>query len=198
MRLRSRTGKKKSYIKLAATSFGIVLIICGLYTAILLRAPDKKPLSTIEQQAFLEKNPAPSKEQLIIPKIALKAPISDDGATALRSGAWHRFPERGNPEIGGNMILAAHRYRFAYTPQRVRAQSFFYNLPQLKVGDDIYVDWHAKRYQYKVTQLLDVKPDQINIEDASATPKLTIYTCTLAGSADGRVVVVAEPSSATN
>lgn len=180
-------------LRLFAAIVGFSLILAGLYILFLLKAPDKHPLSPSRQRNFIVKTPVSSGEQLIIPKISLKVKISSYGISSLRTGIWHRYPERGNPEIGGNMVLAAHRYVLAYTPGRVIDRSFFYNLPKLQKNDDVYVDWHSKRYGYKVTQIISVKPNQTEIEEESSFPKLTIYTCNLAGSTDGRVGVIAEP-----
>ncbi len=63
------------------------------------------------------------------------------------------------------------------------------------MGDDITVYWDKKDYRYKITEVKTVKPNETSIEAPSKEPKLTIYTCTLGGSADGRVVVIAKPAS---
>lgn len=193
MHMRSKKINNKPAWQVIAGLIGVILVLGGIYTIVLFRAPYKPALPPEKQQSYLGQTNISSGEQLIIPKISLNLPISNEGMNALKTGAWHRFAERGDPETGGNMILAAHRYVFSYAPTRVAKESFFYNLPQLKPADKVYVDWHGQRHSYKITQILQVKPDQTSIEESSDTPKLTIYTCNLAGSADGRVVVIAEP-----
>ena len=157
-------------------------------------APSKKTLTTNQQEVFTA---AVGKKEdvntLIIPKIAVSSPILEGDAGVLDKGTWHRFPDRGNPEKGGNFILAAHRYVFAWLPQQVSKQSVLYNIDKLELGDDIFIDWQGKRYSYKVSEKRTVKPNETSIELASNTPKLTLYSCTREGQNDGRDVIVATP-----
>jgi len=132
-------------------------------------------------------------DQIIIPEVGISAPILTGGSEALEKGAWHRYPERGNPVVGGNMIISAHSFIFDWNPLKTRENSYFYNLHKLNVGDAVYVDWQGKRYAYKVSKTYEVKPDATDIEAPGIKPHLTIYTCTPGGSADGRVVVEAVP-----
>ncbi len=157
---------------------------------VLLNSPDVKPLSTIEQSEFTPEEIQES--QLIIPKIAVNVRIYDGDLSVLNKGIWHRFPERGDPVEGGNFILSGHRFTMGRTPGETRQKSYLYNIDKLKEGDEILVDWQKIRYSYKITKVYQVKPDQTEIEEPSKEAKLTLYTCTLAGSADGRVVVEAE------
>jgi LPXTG-site transpeptidase (sortase) family protein len=64
-----------------------------------------------------------------------------------------------------------------------------------KVGDEVVINWEGKQYKYRITKLKTVKPNAIEVEDQTSDPQLTIYTCTLGGAADGRVVVVAKPET---
>ncbi len=70
-----------------------------------------------------------------------------------------------------------------------------YDLDKMKLGDKIIVDWHKKRYAYKVTKIYSVKPNAVEIEERSDYRKMTLYTCTLAGSTDGRIVIEAKPTA---
>jgi sortase A len=134
-----------------------------------------------------------NENQLQIQSVGINTKILEGGEEQLENGAWHRFPERGNPEIGGNFILSGHSFVWAYTPWQVSEKSYFYNLKDVKVGDEVTVRWNSKDYNYKVDSVFSIDPSQTNIEDKSDTPIMTIYTCTEGGSADGRVVVVAKP-----
>ncbi|HET6747358.1 MAG TPA: class E sortase [Candidatus Saccharimonadales bacterium] len=131
-----------------------------------------------------------TENRLYIPKLKLNVPygITEE---ALNSGAWHRYPERGDSEKGGNFILAGHRFEMGWTYQEINKKSPFYHIDQLHVGDDIFIDFNGKRYQYKIEDRLKVKPTQIEIEASSNDAKLTLYTCTLGGEMDGREVIVA-------
>ncbi len=175
----------------------IIFLIGGVYVAYLtILAPKHVMNSTSTSQAQYIKNYTPKVSQqdtLIIPKISVKAPINPGGVATLENGAiWHRQPENGDPMKGGNFVLAGHRYQFAITPDRTIKSSVLYDLDKMKVGDKIFVDWHKKRYIYKVSKLYSVKPNQVEIEQRSKESKMTLYTCTLAGSTDGRIVIEAK------
>lgn len=134
-----------------------------------------------------------NQNQLQIQSVGINTKILEGGEEQLEYGAWHRFPERGNPEIGGNFILSGHSFVWGYTPWQVSEKSYFYNLKDVKVGDEVVVRWNSKDFIYKVEKVFSINPSQTSIEDRSDTPIMTIYTCTEGGSADGRVVVIARP-----
>ena len=175
-------------IALVLVALGCVFVISAQLS------PSKKTLTTNQQEVFTAAvSKKPDVNTLIIPKIAVSSPILDGDVAVLNKGTWHRFPDRGNPEKGGNFILAAHRYVFAWLPQRVVQHSVLYNIDKLELGDDIFIDWQGERYSYKVSEKRTVKPNETSIELASETPKLTLYSCTTRGQNDGREVIVATP-----
>jgi sortase A len=131
------------------------------------------------------------KDQVIIPQLGIQEGIYEGGPEVLENGTWHRYPERGKPGVG-NFILSGHRFVMGNTPGETLRKSPFYNLGKIKVGDPLYVDWRGRRFSYKVTKTYQVKPNEVSIEAPSKKHKLTLYTCTLSGSADGRLVIEAE------
>lgn len=131
-------------------------------------------------------------DRLYIPRLGLSLPYATGGPEVLASGAWHRYPERGDPAHGGNFILAGHRFRLAATPNATIDSSPFYHIDRLGIGDKIYVDFDGQRYEYSVTKHYTVAPTEVQIEASSSTPKMTLYTCSLAGSSDGREVIIAK------
>ena len=175
-------------------SVAVLLFGGGLYLLSLVTAPVLLPYveksQTIDLAAI--ESPNVDKNRIIIPKIGVDIPYGE-GEVALDHGAQWRYPERGNPEDGGNFIIAAHRFALAATPQATLVKSPFYHIDKLVVGDEIVADYNGKRYGYKVEKIYDVKPTQVEIEAPSDTAKLTLYTCTLGGSSDGRVVIEASP-----
>lgn len=130
---------------------------------------------------------------LYIPKIELAIPYRTGGPKVLNENAWHRYPERGDPVKGGNFILSGHRFNLGLTPGATKRKSPFYHINKLEVGDKLYVDFEGTRYEYEVVRRFSVKPHQTEIEAPSEQPKLTLYTCTLKGEADGREVIEARP-----
>ncbi len=181
--------KRRGWIWLLVLLF-LLMGFGGTYLLILLQSPNKATLSDSQQSAFLEAQPYDT-DRLIIPELSLSEPILNGDANVLEKGIWHRFPERGNPKDGGNTILAGHRYVFAWLPQKVVEQSRLYNLDKLNVGDPIYINWEGKQYEYKVAEKKTVNPNDSAIEAQSIENKLTLYTCTLSGEADGRIVIIA-------
>ncbi len=184
---------KKNGWRIFTSVLSLILIGSGVYLFVLLRAPNIRPLSPAKQEAFIPEQYGD--KQVIIPKIAVNIPVNEGDYTVLDKGGWHRLPNLGDPESGGNFIVSAHRYILASTPDHTKQQSYFYNLDKLVVGDQILADWHHKRYTYKVTAIETVPPTQLSIESASDEKMMTLYTCTLKGSRDGRVVVIAKPAS---
>lgn len=190
---RYHEGKRpqKTWKSVVLGIVAVCLIFSGLYMLFLLRSADVKPLSQQKQEQFVPEQIA--EKQIIIPKIAVKVDIFEGDKSVLEKGAWHRVPENGDPDKGGNFVVSAHRFVMGGTPGQTKQRSPFYNIEKLSENDTIFIDWQHKRHEYKITKVYKVKPTQVEIEAPSETAKLTLYSCTLGGSADGRVVIEAEP-----
>lgn len=166
----------------------------GLYILLLTATPNI-PLFYPTKQIEVRALPKPTGDRIYIPKIGVDVPIAT-GEKALNDGAWHRFPERGDPEKGGNFILAAHRFEIGLTPGETMRKSPFYHINKLDIGDQVLVDYGGKRYGYQITSHQSVKPTQTEIEaplSDTEEPHMTLYTCTFKGEADGREVYYAKP-----
>lgn len=174
-------------------SLAVLLLIGGVYILTLVGAPTVAPL-IVMKPISVNALPAPngSDNRIIIPKLGVNIPYGE-GKAALDRGAEWRHPERGNPENGGNFIIAAHRFSIQPTPGGTIEKSPFYNINKLISGDKIIVDYSGTRYAYEVDGTQNIKPDQTEIEAASEQPKLTLYSCELDGSAAGRIVFTAKP-----
>jgi sortase A len=196
---KKRTGKKK-VLTFLAIFFPIIGIVAGAYILFVIYSPTfiNVPLisgrSGDETSKKLTHTPGTYGDRLFIPQINVDvAIVTGTTIEALDRGSWHRKPELGDPVKGGNFILSAHRFTMGLTPQQTLAKSPFYNIEKLQVGDQIYVDWQGKRYAYEISKEYEVKPNAVYIEDASAIAKMTLYSCTMGGSADGRAVFDAKP-----
>ena len=171
----------------------IIGILAGLYLLFLVNAPAllaPKPVADSHLAELIPENTSPTEPRVYIPRLNLNLEFSDS-PSALDDGLWHRHSQRGNPEDGGNFILAGHRLQLAPTPHETVRKSPLYHVDQMKRGDHIYVDFQGKRYIYEVTATYTVKPQQIEIEAPSTQPKMTLYTCTINGESDGRDVIEA-------
>ena len=170
-----------------------VLLVGGGYVLSLVGAPTVAPL-LVMKPISVNALPAPAKtdNRVIIPKIGVNIAYGE-GAASLDRGAEWRYPERGNPESGGNFIIAAHRFSIQPTPLGTIQKSPFYSIDRLAVSDKIIIDYNGTRYAYEINKIGSVEPNQTAIEAPSETPKLTLYSCELDGSAAGRVVLTATP-----
>lgn len=177
----------------------LIIFGLGVYGLLLVLSPASGNLpvvgkSSIDLNTSDDKND--TRDRIQIEKINLEVPFSSEGGPELlEQGAWHRYPERGNPEIGGNFILSAHRFVLGSTPGMTRTKSPFYNLHRLEEGDSIRIFYNGQWYDYKVVKRYSVKPNSIEIEEPTTSPKLTLYTCSLKGSSDGRYVIDALPAN---
>lgn len=175
--------------------FSVVCFVGGVYLLVLVLTPNVPvlyPVTEINPKTL----PAPTGDRVYIPKIGVNVPINTGGPEALNDGAWHRYPERGDPVQGGNFILSAHRFAIGLTPGETRRRSPFYHVDKLRTGDQILVDFSGKRFGYEITSHEQVKPEQVEIEaplEQGEDPHLTLYTCTFKGEADGREVYFAKP-----
>lgn len=185
-----RAVNKKGWQRILLAIVAICLFIAGAYMLITAVAPSIVVRPTKIAAIKLDKK----KDQVIIPQLGIQEGIYQGGPEVLENGTWHRYPERGKPGVG-NFILSGHRFIMGNTPGETLRKSPFYNLGKMKVGDPLYIDWRGRRYTYKITKTYQVKPNEVSIEAPSKKHKLTLYTCTLSGSADGRLVIEAELAS---
>ena len=164
----------------------------GLYSLALVTSPALADI--VRPPVDISKVPAPKidENRIIIPKIGINI-MFGEGTESLDRGAEWRYPDRGNPEKGGNFIIAAHRFSLQPTPTATIQKSPFYNIDKLGVGDKIVVDYNGKRYGYAVQEIKTVAPTAIEIEAPSGAAKLTLYSCSLDGAASDRVVLVSKP-----
>lgn len=197
MRFKHKKGPRKKsglWSKLLLL-FSIAGLAGGIYLLVLVLTPNVPVLFPVEP-INVKALPEPTGDKIYIPKIGVSVDLSAGDEGILEKGAWHRFPERGDPEMGGNFIVSAHRFSLGATPGQTRQRSPFYHIEKLEAGDQILVDFQGKRYGYEITQEKSVKPNQVEIEapvEEGGQAKLTLYTCTLKGESDGREVFIAKP-----
>ncbi len=129
----------------------------------------------------------PNAEELIIPNLGLDTKINE-GQTmaALNTGPWRR-PNTSTPDKGSNTVIAGHR--FTYTNPR----GIFYYLDKVKIGDQIGLLWHGKKYLYSVQKTEVVPPTDTDIEAPTPNAQLSLYTCTPLWWPKDRLVIIATP-----
>ena len=193
-------AERKNRRRALLLPFAIVLLIGGIYLVYNSLSPNI-PDFAVDTQAVAKKlttaDPTIGENRIYMPQINVDVPIveveqGESEMKALDRGAIHRAPQNGNPEDGGNYVIAAHRFTLGYTPSQTRAKSPFYHINEMQVGDQIYVDYKGIRYAYKIFEKKIVAPTAVNIEDRTDEPQLTVYSCELSGSRDGREVLFAK------
>lgn len=184
--------KKNNWRKRLVTLLAISMFFVGGYLLFLTLSPKTAIPSNIDLNTADDAND--NRDRIQIERINLEVPFyAGDSAATLEKGAWWRFSERGSPTTGGNFILSAHRFFLGLTPQGTRAKSPFYRLNEVQPGDKIKVFYEGEWYEYEATKNYSVDRTAIQIEDPTEDAKMTLYTCSLAGEADGRVVIDAKP-----
>lgn len=117
----------------------------------------------------------PKTNRLIIPSIGVSTDIeeatNDNYESALKKGVW-RVSDFGEPNQGNlPIILAAHRYGYLAWTNSYRHFNSFYNLPKVKVGDTVVIDWEQREYTYGVYKV------ESGREIADYSADLILYTC---------------------
>jgi sortase A len=86
----------------------------------------------------------------------------------------------------GNAAIAGHRTTYGAP---------FFDLNQLKAGDDIFLtDTQNRRWDYKVTRSFVVSPTDVSVLDPTPFAQLTLTTCNPRFSATNRLIVTAQLS----
>lgn len=117
----------------------------------------------------------PTQNGMIIDSIGVRGEIheGDYSEAILRSGLW-RVPEFGTPENNTTpIIIAAHRWGYLSWTAAFRKLNSFYNLPNLKIGDTVQINWNQRKFIYKIY----AEDTGESITDYSAN--LILYTCQL-------------------
>ena len=90
---------------------------------------------------------------------------------ALKRGVW-RVPDFGTPvDRTKPVILAAHRFEYLAWSNIYRRKNTFFNLPKLKEGDRIEINYKQRKYVYEIYG--ESRGEEIS--DYSAN--LILYTC---------------------
>ena len=193
--LRSRIA----LVLLSLIAFGSFVLLVLPYLprlSFLLTKPRIDP-SSYQQAAQATKDGANANTQdnqpgnrLVLPDIGVNTEIIDGRdiyVIGKNQGVW-RETRTIDPTQDGNIVIAGHRFLYTATNG-----GWFYNLPELKNGQKIYVRWNEKVYEYEVYNSKTVLPTQVDIRDTDpAVPKkLTLYTCYPLGSTAKRFVIEA-------
>ena len=142
--------------------------------------------------------------RIIIPKINVNAPVTygltsldeSTAQTALQNGPIN-YPVAGataTPGQRGNTVILGHSSADVFAPGDYKF--IFVQLNRLTAGDLFYLDYGAKRYTYKVTELKVIDPtDVAALNLGTDKPYATLVTCDPPGTTAQRLLVIAEQVS---
>jgi len=125
------------------------------------------------------------RNKIVIDKIGVNGEILEGHSdSTLNDGFW-RMPETSTPELGGNTVIAGHRFDYTYGPLT------FHNLNKLSLGDEIKVIWFNKTYTYKIDSMKIVDSDNLAPIENNDKNTLTLITCTSLTDSSQRLIVKA-------
>ncbi len=134
-----------------------------------------EPADYLAPQTHVQSLPKtdPRPQRLRIPAIQLDTPVYEvfvvDGAWQVAEYAAGYHHGTALPGNTGNTVLSGHA--------GLRG-AVFRDLPALKIGDEIFLETGGWSYRYRVRDMRNVWPTQVEVMDPTPTPVLTLITCT--------------------
>ena len=120
--------------------------------------------------------------QLQIPKIGVdEIVVAGVGVDDLKKGPGH-YPQTPLPGEAGNAAVAGHRTTYGAP---------FFDIDNLKPGDDVVATTYAGRFVYKVTGTQIVPPSNVTVLADTPDDRLTLTSCDPKYSAKNRIIVSA-------
>ena len=164
---------------------------------------------TKKSYAWLDFQVVPTDNRLVIPKLGRSVPIVEMGTeniegenwtdlekqiqSGLQKGVVH-YPGTAKPGQTGNVFITGHSSYYPWDPGKFK--DVFAVLGKLEVGDEYYVYYDQKKYTYKVTEKIEVTPDNVNVLQQPHDKKVsTLMTCTPVGTTLRRLIIRAEDIS---
>ena len=173
-------------------SLGIALLITGL---ILLSKSQEKIVDNsdtfedepVSVEGFLlnDIQSAPVPIKIIIPNLNISIDVEK---SKIIGGYWEVFEDKagwgegsGYPGQPGNQVIFAHARENLFLPLR-----------SIEVGARVYILTDSVWFDYQVTEIKEVLPNQIEVIAPTEDETLTLYTCS--GYKDSkRLIVTAKP-----
>lgn len=111
-----------------------------------------------------------------IPKLRIDNAVVAIGGEDL-SKSLVQYPGTALPGKNGNAVVFGHSILpIFYNPKNY--MSIFSTIPTLKAGDDIFINYDGIAYKYKVEELFEIYPTDIQILEQNPTDSfITLVTC---------------------
>lgn len=115
-----------------------------------------------------------------IPKLKIENAIVSIGGEDLSKNLV-QYPGTALPGKNGNAVIFGHSILpIFYNPKNYMA--IFSTLPTLKEGDDIFINYDGVAYKFKVEELFEIYPTDIQILEQNPSDSfITLVTCTPPG-----------------
>ena len=131
---------------------------------------------SLEYVVDQEEKDAENAYLLSIPELKIKdAEVYEGGEDLSRS--LIQYPGTARPGQVGNTVIFGHSVLpVFYNPKNYI--SIFSTIPKLERGDEIFVNVGNIEYKYKVVEMFEVEPDNLNILDQRSNDSyLSLVTC---------------------
>jgi len=111
-----------------------------------------------------------------IPKLKIQDAVVALGGEDLTKNLV-QYPGTALPGKNGNAVIFGHSiFPIFYNPKNYT--SIFSTLPTLKEGDDIKIEYDGVSYEFKVEELFEIYPSDIQILEQNPTDSfITLVTC---------------------
>lgn len=188
MRKSTRKSSKKLSRRFAAAtvliSLGLMLILAKNNSAAFLSSDFQQEPVKVEGFTQTKYDAKKLPKKIIIPLLSIDLLVKP---ARIINGYWEVFPDSaawgetsGYPGEKGNQVIFAHARPGLFLPLR-----------SIKLESKIYVLSDEKWYGYRVTEIKEVYPNQLEVISPTDDETLTLYTCS--GFADAkRLIVVAK------
>lgn len=193
---REKSSKKiNSRTNLINTALGIILIISGFVWFIFLyKTPavqtytsDSAKEPIVADKAFKKEVKSSNIKRIVIPRLNIDLAVAP---SKIKNGYWEvsetsasHGEGSANPGEDGNVVVFAHA-----------REGLFLGLRDVKKVDTVYILTKERWYKYKVSEIVNVYPNDIKTVAPTDSEVLTLFTCS--GFFDEkRLIVKAIPQS---
>lgn len=148
----------------------------------------------------------PPDNRIVIPKINKNVPIVDADESLLEEKKWDElnaqieeqlhngvvhYPHTAKPYEYGNVFLTGHSSYYSW--DKGSYKDVFALLYVMEVGDEFMIYYEGREYVYRVSEIVEVKPDEVEVMRQGGERKIaTLMTCTPPGTNLRRLLVVGE------
>jgi sortase A len=120
--------------------------------------------------------PSDTTMYLTVPKLGLyDVPVLEGSSEAVLSQGVGHLPGTGYPWVeGSNTYIAGHRLGYPGTV----SDHVFWDLPSLAAGDEVILeDSLGQTYTYRVSEILEVDPNDLSVTGATGGDIVSLQTC---------------------